>query len=168
MNLLRTQLRSVRTGRKRATHCERPDCTKATREGKPYCSDHVEEHPYVRQLLQALADREAEEERVRKRGAREVDLDGVTAQEILSYVTVHGGKTVQRLSRELNIDQKTIRGYARALERGKLVHLTQTRRGATVVNPGPKPRKGKRKQEAPAVAQPQAASAAKDANGRAA
>ena len=164
MNLLRTQLRSVRSGRKRATHCEVPDCGKATREGKPYCSDHVEEHPYVRDLLQALSDREDEEERVRKRGAREVDLDGVTAQEILGYVAIHGGRTIQRLSRELNLDQKTIRGYARALERGNKAHLTQTRRGSTVVNPGPKPIKRKGQQ---AVAQPQTA-ASKESNGRAA
>jgi hypothetical protein len=167
MNLLRTQFRLFRSGRKRAKHCERPDCGKATREGKPYCSDHVDDHPYVRGLIEALAAREAEEARVRKRGARAVDLDGVTAREILGYVAIHGGRTVQRLARELNLDIQTIKGYARALERGKRVHLTSTRRGAIIVNPGPKPKKTRKKKAA--VAQPAAAaSKGNGANERAA
>lgn len=33
--------------RNQATHCRLPACRKPTREGKPYCQDHVLEHDYA-------------------------------------------------------------------------------------------------------------------------
>lgn len=151
MKTLRTESSVRRMGRPKTKHCEAPDCHAATREGKPYCSDHVEEHPYVQDLLDKLANREAEESRVRRSGARAVDTEGITAQEILVYVIVHGARTVHRLSRELNLDVKTIEGYVRALEREKKVHTTSTKRGSMIVQPGPKPKK-RRKVADPAPA----------------
>jgi hypothetical protein len=44
----------------RTRHCEAVDkgtgriCTQSTREGKPYCPDHVENHPYVQDLLNRM------------------------------------------------------------------------------------------------------------------
>ena len=40
-------------GRPQATHCAIETCRKATREGKPFCSDHVERHradPHTRHV----------------------------------------------------------------------------------------------------------------------
>jgi DNA-binding MarR family transcriptional regulator len=114
-------------------HCEVEGCGVATREGKPYCSEHVERHPYVRQVLAQLVQRESEEARVFDQGARAVDPAGITAQEILQFIRLHGPRTVPRLARELNLEVKTVTGYVRALERRKVVDTDTTRRGALIV-----------------------------------
>lgn len=114
-------------------HCEAPGCNQATREGKAYCSDHVEMHPYVQDLIMRLEEREAEDERVHRRGARAVNLQGITTQEILQHLAFHGPRTEERLCRELNLDVKTLQGYVQAMRRKKLVTLGHTKRGSTVV-----------------------------------
>jgi predicted transcriptional regulator len=114
-------------------HCEATGCSHATREGKAYCSDHVEMHPYVQDLITRLEQREEEDERVNKRGPRAVNLQGITTQEILQHLAFHGPRTEERLCRELNLDVKTLQGYVQALRRKKLVTLGHTKRGSTVV-----------------------------------
>lgn len=114
-------------------HCEAPGCNQATREGKAYCSDHVEMHPYVQDLIMRLEEREAEDERVQRRGPRAVNLQGITTQEILQHLAFHGPRTEERLCRELNLDVKTLQGYVQAMRRKKLVTLGHTKRGSTVV-----------------------------------
>lgn len=114
-------------------HCEAPDCNQATREGKAYCSDHVEMHPYVQDLIMRLEEREAEDERVNRRGPRAVNLQGITTQEILQHLAFHGPRTEERLCRELNLEVKTLQGYVQAMRRKKLVTLGHTKRGSTVV-----------------------------------
>jgi hypothetical protein len=114
-------------------HCEAPGCVHATREGKAYCSDHVEMHPYVQDLMSRLEQREDEDDRVQKRGSRAVNLQGITTQEILQHLAFHGPRTEERLCRELNLDAKTLQGYVQAMRRSKLVTLGHTKRGSTVV-----------------------------------
>jgi len=123
----------ARSGRPQTRYCDALGCRQATREGKPYCSEHVEEHPYVQQLISLLSERDHEESRVRRQGPRAVDVSGLTAREILQFVKVHGQRTVQRLARELNIDFKTLEGYVKALKKSGLISTSQTRRGATVI-----------------------------------
>ncbi|MGE0708557.1 MAG: hypothetical protein AB7N76_22985 [Planctomycetota bacterium] len=104
-----------------------------TREGKPYCPEHVDDHPYVRDLLAALAARQAEEERVRTRGSVEVDLDGITAREVVLHLSLHGARTIERISRELQIDSDVVAGYVDALNERDLIDMSHTNRGSTVV-----------------------------------
>jgi hypothetical protein len=49
---------------------------KTTREGKPFCPNHVEHHAYVQAILRILSDREEERDRVRRLGPGEVDISG--------------------------------------------------------------------------------------------
>lgn len=114
-------------------HCEVSGCGKSTREGKAFCTDHVELHPYVRALLEQLEQRAAEDDAVRARGARAANLDGITAQEILQHLAVHGPRTEERLCRELNLEAKTLKGYVLALRREKRVRLGHTKRGSATV-----------------------------------
>lgn len=113
--------------------CDVRGCVQTTREGKPYCPDHVEQHPYVQNILSILAEREAEEEKVRQRGARAVDPQGLTARELVLHLSLHGARTVERLSRELQLDSKVLDGYVGALVRRGVVALGRTNRGSTVV-----------------------------------
>jgi hypothetical protein len=126
--------------RKQTTHCQLDGCSDWTREGKPYCTDHVTHHPYVQSLMAELERRESEEQAVAKRGARAVDIEGTAAQELVQHLRVHGKRTVRRLARELNRDLEIQAHYVEALRRRGLVRTTRTRRGATVVTLGGKSR----------------------------
>lgn len=114
-------------------HCQQPLCGTATRQGKPFCSAHVNEHPYVKELLARIDGKQAEEARVRVRGGRAVDPEGLTAQEILRFLVVHGERTVPRLARDLNVDLPTVRCYVSVLKRHKQVEVRENKRGAVVV-----------------------------------
>jgi len=113
--------------------CRSHGCDQSTREGKPYCPDHVEEHPYVQEILSTLQRREEEEARVRSRGSRAVDPSGLTARELVLHLSLHGARTVERLSRELQLDPKVLDGYVSALVSQGAVSLGRTNRGSTVV-----------------------------------
>ena len=133
LNLRTLERWAQHQSRGQTRYCEAEGCGVATREGKPYCSEHVEQHPYVQRVLAQLEKRETEEARVHEVGARAVDPSGITAQEILQFIRLHGPRTVPRLARELNLEVKTVTGYVRALERRKVVETDTTRRGALIV-----------------------------------
>jgi hypothetical protein len=113
--------------------CDVSGCTQTTREGKPFCPDHVDQHPYVQTILGMLAEREQEEDRVRKAGFKAVNPQGLTARELVLHLSLHGARTVERLSRELQLDSKVLDGYVGALVRKGIVSLGRTNRGSTVV-----------------------------------
>ncbi|MGE0710712.1 MAG: hypothetical protein AB7N76_11985 [Planctomycetota bacterium] len=114
-------------------NCIEPRCNKTTREGKPYCPDHVERHEYVQGILEILAAREAEEERVRHAGSNAVDPGGLTAQELMLHLSQHGSRTVERLSREFQLETPVMRNYVDALLERGLVQVGRTTRGSTIV-----------------------------------
>lgn len=124
---------SLRSTSSTTRFCDVPGCTQTTREGKPYCPDHVDHHPYVQSILSMLADRESEEERVRQRGFKAVNPSGLTARELVLHLSLHGARTVERLSRELQLDTKVLDGYVGALVRKGVIALGRTNRGSTVV-----------------------------------
>ncbi len=114
--------------------CDIPGCTESTREGKPYCPNHVDCLPYVQEVLSRLAERDAQDEAVSKRGPRAVDVESsLTVQEILLHLELHGPRTEERLVREVNIDAKTLGGYLRALVKRKIIKLGHTKRGSVLV-----------------------------------
>lgn len=113
--------------------CLNDGCYQTTREGKPYCPDHVEDHHYVQEILGVLREREAEEDRVRKRGPSAVNPEGLTAQELVLHLSLHGSRTVERLSREFQLEARVMHNYVDALMQQGLVVLGRTTRGSTVV-----------------------------------
>lgn len=113
--------------------CHENGCLQSTREGKPYCSKHVERHSYVQGILDTLAERHAEEERVRRQGADAVDPNGLTARELCLHLSLHGARTVERLCRELQLEAKVIEAYLGELARLGRVVTSRTNRGSTVV-----------------------------------
>jgi hypothetical protein len=103
-----------------------------TRERKPFCAEHVQEHPYINDLMRRLADSEREVARVKQRGAKEVDTQGLLAREILRELA-HGDRTVERLARDMQIDPSVVDCYVRALARRGRVTLGETSRGNVLV-----------------------------------
>ncbi len=130
---LRSVIRWGSDGRNAPRHCELPDCRRATRAGKPFCPRHVDQHGYVQQLMVEIGAREQEVERVSRLGPRGVDFEGRTVADIMSYLQVHGNRTVPGLARELNLDCATLEDFVKALKRRGEVTTSVNRRGATVV-----------------------------------
>jgi len=151
--------------------CEVPACTQTTREGKPFCPDHVDHNPYVQDILEHLAVREDEEDRAKREAIRLrgnprsklrdfADLDGPTAKMLIQYLEIHGAKTMERLARDLQLDDDVLNMFVRALVNANRVDLDYTKRGSQVVRllnqpekaedsaPKPKP-KAKRKPKHP-------------------
>lgn len=121
-------------GRNQNRACDAPGCVERTREGKPYCPDHVDYHPYVQELISRLAERDAQDEAVQKRGARAVDMEAsLTVQEIILHLELHGPRTEERLVREVNLDARTLNGYLRALAKRKIITFGRTKRGSVTV-----------------------------------
>lgn len=115
--------------------CEAPGCSKSTREKKPFCSDHVEMHPYVQELLKAVADQTAEQKKVdQKISAQHVPADSLTVQEIINHIKVHGSRTVERLARELNFEVELIHRYVNTLISRGVLKIGRTKRGSTIVS----------------------------------
>ena len=113
--------------------CEKRGCIKTTWELKPYCPDHFDEHPYVQEILAALDEDEAEQEKVRKKGPAAVDLNGMTAKEIRRTLILNGARTVERLSRELQLEADTVKSYVKSMQEKGQVVLGRTTRGSTTV-----------------------------------
>lgn len=72
-------------------------CAAPTREGKPLCSTHVMEMPYVRDLLDEIAVRTEELNRL-ARGEGPAPLHEA---EVLAMLTLRGPRTIARLAREV-------------------------------------------------------------------
>lgn len=108
--------------------CSFPDCMEATREGKHYCSNHVDQQPYVKDLLKRMANRTEEDEKVRLEGASSVNMEGITAKEILLQLRQSRTRTEERLTRELQIDKSIIHNYAIRLNRDGFIHFGRTNR----------------------------------------
>lgn len=125
-----------------ARTCEAPGCRMNTREGKPYCLDHVELNPHAKQVTQEIAQKEAEDSVAANGGtpASGYNTRGITASAILQHLAEHGTRTKARLCRELVLERKVLDGYAEVLIRNGLLEAGTTQRGnETLSLPRPRP-----------------------------
>lgn len=119
----------------RAPRCEADGCGGPTREGKPFCSEHVESMDYVQGILAQMADRTTEIERVKKRGWKAVNVRGPVVGEIADYLNAHGERTIERIAREVchGTLREVLSHYVTAMKKAKLVTLGVSRRGSTTL-----------------------------------
>lgn len=130
-----------------AKPCALSGCGNKTRESKPYCPEHVEHHPYVSELVARLTTRERELQRVARRGARAVDLDGLMAEEIMLQLELYGSRTAERLCRDLQQELPVIQAYFQALARHGYVVLGETSRGNCLATPVPRHARAQARQD---------------------
>lgn len=123
--------------RARTSACQVDGCRESTREGKPYCPEHIDRLDYVARIQAQLEEREAEVAEVAKRGWKAVNIDGPIVKEILMHMRMKGTQTVERMAREVAGGQLSdvIEQYVEALVRKRLVKLGTTQRGSTAVSP---------------------------------
>lgn len=115
--------------------CEVDGCSATTREGKPFCLEHVERMPRVQVVLARLAAREKELAAVAEGGWPAVLVDGIPATEILSYLRIRGERTIERLRRDRFHDQpdSIVESYVKALEMAELITTRQSERGGGIL-----------------------------------
>ena len=119
---LRRAARSGRRPLQAREHCHVPGCSHPTTERKPYCIDHLERLPYVRELQEQLAQRDAEEvAATAKKGWKAVDIVGSRAREIVDQLSVKGAQTPKRLAITVEMRPSSLEAYLAALERAGLV-----------------------------------------------
>lgn len=97
--------------------CQKRGCRSTTTGGKPYCSDHLTELPYIARLREMLE--EAEEE-----GSDEalepVNVGGTIAQDLRRLLTT-GPKTVDLLANRLRLAPGVVLRHVKAMEQAGLV-----------------------------------------------
>ena len=111
------------------------ECGLRTREGKLFCSEHVEEHDYVRNLMQRIENKEKEIEKVRKKGKSAITPDSENLKEIKSHLEINGSRTIRKLQRELQMTESTIEGFVDYLVDEEDYTRSVTSRGDAVINP---------------------------------
>lgn len=116
--------------------CIADHCVFATREGKPYCPDHVEEHWYVQGILKKIANMNRAEERIAEFGIRVVDPRGALAGEILDRLGAEphwGYASVARLIREVRRQPAVVHKILYVLAKHGRVRLDRNNRGGRTV-----------------------------------
>lgn len=126
---LKTLLRGQPRSYNQVKHCQIEGCEASTREGKPYCPEHVGRNDYVQQLMAKIAEKDNEAERVMTRGQKVISNDSITLQDIVQDLKLHGSRTVARLSREFQLDSKIISGYVQRLVKEGRAETFRTNRG---------------------------------------
>jgi hypothetical protein len=121
--------------RVRRPRCTLADCDQPTHEQKPFCTDHVERHPYAVKVLAEINARSQEQQRVKARGWRAVDLTGSTARDLLLELRLRGKRTTPRLSRDLVLPESVVAAYVMAFAKKGWVLLGETARGISLVCP---------------------------------
>lgn len=134
--LFRTMLPAGANGRTSNPRCDAEECERTTREGKPYCSDHVELSPYVRGVMEELALRDEEARALA--AERPISRDGHLVRETLLMLE-QGSYTSAKLSRLMDIPHDSTETLIRVMAREGLAKMSKTDRGALVISKVPRP-----------------------------
>jgi len=112
-------------------------CGKTTREGKSYCSDHVEEGSYIQGLMDRISGKDYEEDLAETSYARFRDHVGdeytTTMDEIKLCLTLHGPRSIARIAKDIGINKDAAKSYIALLSHRGDVSITINTRGASIV-----------------------------------
>lgn len=114
--------------------CDVYNCWRTTREGKPFCTEHVELHPEIIALKAEIARREREAQLAHNGKRHLLDVNGSLAREILGIIQERGA-TVERISRSAHLSHDGATSFLRALAEAGLVALSKNRRDSLVARP---------------------------------
>lgn len=112
--------------------CEVVGCSKSTREGKPFCSKHIESAPYIQEILGKLAAR-AEEEEILDRGRKLIPQDGFFVRESILLLRTKDF-TIKSFSRRLDISHKAAARLVELLLRWGHAKESKTSRGGKTIS----------------------------------
>jgi hypothetical protein len=117
--------------------CDVVDCKKTTREGKPFCSKHIEQAPYI-QEVQGRLDKRAAEEAILEAGNESVPCEGFFVNEAILLLRTRDF-TVKSFSRRLDVTHRAAeRLLVLLIEWGHASRKKTSRGGNTIVGTAPK------------------------------
>jgi len=111
------------------------ECNKLTREGKPYCTDHVLQHPYIKQMLEKYEQMDQELFLAyRRRGVKgQITATSNNIKDLVMHLSLYGPRTIERICRELNWPPKVANYFVGWLRARGAVTLSRTKRGSRLV-----------------------------------
>jgi hypothetical protein len=112
--------------------CEAVGCRKSTREGKPYCSNHIEKAPYIVGILGKL-DQRAQEEAILEKGRRHIPQDGFFVKEAVLLLRTKDF-TIKSFSRRLDISHKAAARLVDLLVKWGHAKQVKTARGGKTIS----------------------------------
>jgi len=116
------------------TTCQVAACKNQTKEGKPYCIDHVHNHTYVKSLLATIAKKEHEEATVASTGPSHITANSLTLKDILVHLRSNGPRTYEKLSQDMGLSKRSTTAYTQYLHTKNLVTFSKTNRGSTMIH----------------------------------
>ncbi len=126
--------------------CQCSGCGAPTRDGKPFCIDHIEAMPYAKWLIAIVEQRDAHIGAINQ--GNRVELDQRMAGEILAVIVSAGTITPQRIAHICGFPYRVVTVYVESLVAAGKLTAGKTRRGSPIVKlivpPEAKPR-GKNK-----------------------
>ena len=121
--------RNTKSNSTHTKYCAHSGCEERTREGKEFCSDHIENLDYVKKLMARIEEKEQEVKKVRKRGKRAVSAESENLKEIRQQLKFHGPRTKKRLQRELQLTSSGMEGFLDYMEEEDQIARGRTTRG---------------------------------------
>jgi hypothetical protein len=118
--------------------CTYLGCFAKTREGKPFCIDHVLHHPYAMKIIADIEARELELAGIAD--GQPVNVEGPLALDVLAYLREVCSATVERIARERGYTHTAAERIVEALAGRDLVKTGRTTRGSVFAQyTGPAP-----------------------------
>ena len=130
ISVFRAMAPAPSTGKAANPRCNERSCKRTTREGKPYCSDHVELSPYVRTILRQLELRDTEAAKLS--AGKTIARNGHLIRETL-LMLAQGSYTAAKLSRLMDIGHKAAETLIRIMDKKGLAKMGKTDRGALTI-----------------------------------
>ena len=123
--------------------CDKKGCNALTKAGKSFCTEHILYVARAKDLRVRLDGVENEIERVRLKGTKAVNLDGLVVEEILVGIAHQGQVTWRRLCISHvaffnSVKERTTNYYCERLRKEGLVKVTRNKRSNVVVSLTPK------------------------------
>ena len=118
-------------GRSENPRCSAEDCNKTTREGKPYCSEHIMLSPYVAQILEELKIKDEEEKKLSN--GEEISQEGHLIRETLLLLE-QASYTSAKLSRLVDISHTAAEALIMQMHRLGLARISRGEHGGLMVS----------------------------------
>lgn len=128
--IFRTLAQNAGPGKVANPNCASEGCKRTTREGKPYCSDHVEMGTYVKKVLRELELRNSES--VLLEDGKNIEPSGHLVRETLLMLE-QGSYTEAKLARLMDISHRAASQLIKQMHQNGLARIGHTDRGALTV-----------------------------------
>ena len=121
----RPPLRASRT-------CGADSCELGTKDGKPYCSDHVLMNSYAQRVLTGLANRQDEVDNLH-RTKYQLPEQSILSDEVIQLLRQLGGLSLDGSAKQLHISREKMGRLAAIMKRRKIITLFKNKRNCWIM-----------------------------------